>query len=120
VSPWVLAARDAGATVRFVPLVPEDGALNLDALKPVLSARTKMVAVGLCLECDGDDQSGAQIALSGHTRLARWFSRRGALCAACADRRAIFGCDFLACSRLTSFLDRTWGFCGAASVVRRA
>ena len=39
VSPWVLAARDAGATVRFVDIHPEDCTLDLDDLQRQLDPR---------------------------------------------------------------------------------
>src|SRR5438067_1401235 len=45
VRPWVLAARDAGATARFIDIRPEDCTLDLDDLRRKLSARTRLVAV---------------------------------------------------------------------------
>ena len=42
--PWQLAARDTGATLRYVPL-KADGTLQIEALDDVLTARTKLVAV---------------------------------------------------------------------------
>ncbi|UCH11754.1 MAG: cysteine desulfurase [Fidelibacterota bacterium] len=42
--PWQLAARDTGATLRYVPL-KENGTLQIEALDDVLTARTKLVAV---------------------------------------------------------------------------
>ena len=44
VSPWVLAARDAGATTRWVDVVEEDGTLDLESLGAVLGDRTRVVA----------------------------------------------------------------------------
>src|SRR5262245_9286059 len=41
VSPWVLAARDAGATVRYAPIRGEDCTLDLDELFRLLNERTK-------------------------------------------------------------------------------
>ena len=46
VSPWIRAARDAGATVRFVPFHEEDCTLDLEAFRGALSSRTKLVAFG--------------------------------------------------------------------------
>lgn len=40
VSPWALAARDAGASVRFVDVREEDGTLDLESLGAVLGERT--------------------------------------------------------------------------------
>jgi cysteine desulfurase/selenocysteine lyase len=42
--PWQLAARDTGATLRYIPTT-EDGTLNLDDLDELLTERTKLVAV---------------------------------------------------------------------------
>src|SRR5262249_41848994 len=46
VTPWMLAARDAGATVRVCDIHPEDCTLDLDDLRRQLSQRTRLVAVG--------------------------------------------------------------------------
>src|SRR5262245_61400621 len=40
VSPWVLAARDAGAKVRYAPLNQQDCTLDLDELRKLLNERT--------------------------------------------------------------------------------
>src|SRR2546427_6018685 len=40
VTPWVLAARDAGATARFVDIHPEDCTLDLEDLRGKLSEKT--------------------------------------------------------------------------------
>ncbi len=45
-SPWVLAAKDRGVTVREVRFHPEDGTLNLDDLRRTLEGRPKLLAVG--------------------------------------------------------------------------
>src|SRR5207302_6059185 len=47
VSPWVLAARDAGASVRWIDIHPGDCTLDLDSFRRQLSERTKLVAVGV-------------------------------------------------------------------------
>src|ERR1043166_811132 len=47
VSPWLLAARDSGATVRWIDVRPEDCTLDLDTFRAQLSDRTKLVAVGM-------------------------------------------------------------------------
>lgn len=46
VSPWLLAARDAGVEVRWLDLDPERGTLRLDALPGLLGGRARLVAVG--------------------------------------------------------------------------
>src|SRR6266540_7260439 len=45
VSPWALAARDAGATVRTCDIHPEDCTLDMDELRRLLSPRTRLVAL---------------------------------------------------------------------------
>src|SRR5205814_5939833 len=47
VTPWVLAARDAGAAVRWIDIHPEDAALDIVSFRRQLSKRTKLVAVGM-------------------------------------------------------------------------
>src|SRR5262249_42404271 len=44
VSPWVLAARDAGATAQVVDIRPDDCTLDLDDLRRRLGPRTKLLA----------------------------------------------------------------------------
>src|SRR5207253_804671 len=45
VRPWALAARDAGAEVRFVDVRPEDCTLDLDDLARKLDGRVKLLAL---------------------------------------------------------------------------
>ena len=45
VAPWVLAAEDAGATVRTWELRREDCALYVEDLEPLLNERTRLVAL---------------------------------------------------------------------------
>ena len=44
VTPWILAARDAGATARFVDVHPEDCTLDLEDLRGKLCAKTRWLA----------------------------------------------------------------------------
>lgn len=53
VSPWVLAARNAGAEVRFVRIRPEDCTLDLNDFRAKLSPRTKLVALGCASNAAG-------------------------------------------------------------------
>ena len=46
VTPWILAARDAGATVRWIDIHPEDCTLDLESFRKQLSEKTRLVAVG--------------------------------------------------------------------------
>lgn len=45
VRPWMIAAQAVGATVRFAEMDPQTGELPMDAVREVLSDRTRLVAV---------------------------------------------------------------------------
>lgn len=62
VAPWLLAARDAGATVRWIDFDPETGVLDLDALPGLLGKRTRLVAVGAASNALGTLNDVAAIA----------------------------------------------------------
>jgi cysteine desulfurase family protein (TIGR01976 family) len=53
IRPWVIAARDAGATVRWVDVRPHDVTLELGSLERVLSSRTRLVAVTMASNAVG-------------------------------------------------------------------
>ncbi len=101
--PWVLAARDAGATVRYVPFRPADCTLDLDALAAALSDRTRLVAVGAASNAVGTVNPVAAIGALARRHGAQLFvdavhfapHRR-------IDRRA-WGCDYLVCSAYKFF-----------------
>jgi len=103
VTPWVLAARDAGATVRWVDIHPEDCTLDLDTFDRQLGERTRLVAVGLASNGVGTvndvatitrraKQAGAMVFVD-----AVHFAPHGPI-----DVQAL-GCDFLACSAYKFF-----------------
>jgi cysteine desulfurase family protein (TIGR01976 family) len=112
VSPWVLAARDAGASVRYVPIHVEDCTLNLEALRDALTSRTRLIAVGCASNATGT--------INPVRDIADWAHRAGALVFldavhyaphALIDVQAL-GCDFLACSTYKFFgphLGVLWG-----------
>jgi cysteine desulfurase family protein (TIGR01976 family) len=47
VAPWLAVAEDRGLAVRWIELAEDGATLDLDSLDAVLSARTRVVAVGL-------------------------------------------------------------------------
>jgi cysteine desulfurase family protein (TIGR01976 family) len=53
VTPWVLAARDAGAVVRHVRIHPDDCTLDLDDLRRQLCDRTRLAAIGCASNATG-------------------------------------------------------------------
>lgn len=103
IRPWVLAARDAGATVRFVDIHPEDCTLDLEDLRRQLSPRVRLVAVTCASNAVGSVNDVRRI-----TRLAH---EAGALvfldAVHYAPHRLIdvqdWDCDFLACSAYKFF-----------------
>ncbi len=103
VTPWVLAARDGGATVRWIDIHPEDCTLDLDTFRRQLSDRTRLVAVGLASNGVGTINDVATIAQEAH-RAGAWvfadavhYAPHGPI-----DVHAL-GCDFLACSAYKFF-----------------
>jgi cysteine desulfurase family protein (TIGR01976 family) len=98
VRPWVLAAEDAGATVRWVDVVDDDVTLDRASFDRALSERTRLVAFTLASNAVGTipraaeltrraQQAGAVVAVDG-VHLAQHRA---------LDLRAI-GADILACS----------------------
>jgi len=76
VRPWILAAADAGATVRWVDVRSDDVTLDLDDLAGAIGPRTKLVACTLASNAVGTmppaaevvgiaKQAGALVALDG-------------------------------------------------------
>ncbi len=66
VSPWVLAARDAGATVRHVEIRREDCTLDRDDFGRKLSRKTRLVAVGYASNAVGTINPIERIAAMAH------------------------------------------------------
>ncbi len=103
VTPWVLAARDAGIKVQFVRFRSEDCTLDLDDIRAKINGRSKLVAVGCASNATGGINPVRQIA--------DWAHEAGALVFADAvhfaphglvDVKAL-GVDFLACSAYKFF-----------------
>jgi len=111
-SPWVLAARDAGATVKVVPVRKDDCTLDLDQFTSMLSARTRLVAVGCASNSVGTINPVREIIRLAHGVGALVFL--DAVHSAphqLVDVRA-WDCDFLACSAYKFFGPHTgilWG-----------
>ncbi len=66
VSPWVLAARDAGAVVRHVEINRHDCTLDMDDFQRKLSNRTRLVAVGCASNATGTINPVAEICRRSH------------------------------------------------------
>ena len=101
-TPWVMAAADAGVTVREVP-INDDTTFNLDAFGDLLNKRTKLVAIG--------GASNASGTINPIQKVCEMAKSVGALSFVDAvhfaphksiDVKAI-GCDMLACSAYKFF-----------------
>jgi cysteine desulfurase family protein (TIGR01976 family) len=66
ISPWMLLARDTGATLRWVDFRPEDCSLNLDDLERQLSKKTKIVTCGLASNAVGTINDVEMISRMAH------------------------------------------------------
>jgi len=112
ISPWLLAARDRGAVVRWVDFDPADCTWSAEELARAVGARTRIVAIGCASNATGTINPVAEAARIAHAA--------GALCFVDAvhyaphgslDVQAI-GCDMLVCSAYKFFgphLGILWG-----------
>lgn len=103
ITPWVLAARDAGATVRHVDFDRRDCTLDLDHLRDLLSERTRLVAVACASNATGGIHPIEEIVSLAHAHGALVFADAVHY----APHRLIdvtaWGVDFLACSAYKFF-----------------
>jgi cysteine desulfurase family protein (TIGR01976 family) len=103
VDPWLLAARDAGAKVRWLPVDTATLTLDLGDLEGIVNERTKLVAVNLASNAVGTVPDVARI--SGRAR------EVGALVAVDAVHAAphiplnrdVIGADIVTCSAYKFF-----------------
>jgi cysteine desulfurase family protein (TIGR01976 family) len=103
-TPWAIAARDAGATLRAVALRGPDGTLDLDDLRRKLSSRTRLVAVGCASNATGTIHPVREIAELAHAAGAEVFLDAVHYAPHLLPDVAAWGCDYLACS--------AYKFCG--------
>jgi len=73
VSPWVLAARDGGAVVRFADVHPEDCTLDMEGLRKLLNPRTRWLALACASNAVGTINDVHTIARWAHDAGARVF-----------------------------------------------
>ena len=66
ISPWLLAARDVGAKVRWVEVAPEDCTLDLASLETALGPRTRVVAFTLASNAVGTITPAIEIVRRAH------------------------------------------------------
>lgn len=103
ISPWLLAAEDRGCRLRWLDFDVEDGTLRLDQLDGLLSARTRLVAVGYASNALGTINPVASIVERAHAAGALiyvdavHYAPHGPI-----DVQAL-GCDFLVASAYKFF-----------------
>ncbi|MBM4005514.1 MAG: cysteine desulfurase-like protein [Planctomycetes bacterium] len=102
-TPWALAARDAGATVRVVDIDTRDCTLDLRHFEQLLSARTRFVAVGCASNATGTVNPVAPIIELAHRRGAHVFLDAVHFAPHALLRVQDWNCDYLACSAYKFF-----------------
>jgi len=103
VTPWRLAARDAGVTLHYAGLRPEDGTLDVDALLDLLSPRTRLVAVGCASNATGSVNPVAEITAAAHAAGAEVYLDAVHYAPHGLIDVDTWGCDYLACSAYKFF-----------------
>ena len=112
VAPWLAAAEERGAVVRWVDIRPDDCTLDLEGLASVLGPRTRLVAVGLASNAVGTINPVRRIAEMAHATGAWIFVDAVHAAPHLAIDVAELGADLLACSPYKFFgphLGMLWG-----------
>lgn len=112
VNPWLLAARDAGATARMVPVRAADTTLDLDQLGAALGPRTRLVAVTAASNATGALTPLARIAEMAHAVGAELVVDAVHLAPHRLMDVAGWGCDYAVCSAYKFFAPHVgvlWG-----------
>lgn len=103
VSPWVLAARDAGANIRHVEIREDDCTIDLARLTSLLNRRTKLVAVGYASNAVGTINPVREICTRAKSVGAFTFVDAVHFAPHGRINVGAIGCDFLACSAYKFF-----------------
>ncbi len=103
VTPWVLAARDAGVTVRHLGIHARDCTLDLDDLRRKLSPRTRLVAVGAASNAVGTINPVAEICRMAHAVGAELYIDAVHAAPHLLPDVAVWDCDWLVASAYKFF-----------------
>lgn len=112
ITPWTLAARDAGVEVKFVPFTSNDFTLDMDALGECLNEKTRLVAVGAASNATGGINPIKSITEMAHQHGAQVFVDAVHYGPHGLIDVSDWGCDFLACSTYKFFgphMGLLWG-----------
>jgi cysteine desulfurase family protein (TIGR01976 family) len=118
VSPWVLAARDAQANVRFVDVRIPECTLDLDAVRQAITSRTRLVAVGCASNAVGTVNDVTTIGQLAHARGALVFLDAVHYGPHAPIDVQAWDCDFLACSAYKFFGPHVGVLWGRAHLLR--
>ena len=116
IRPWVLAARDAGATVRWVDLRTDDVTLDAGSFEAALSDRTRLVAFTLASNAVGIDHAGGRVSWRARRRSAPWWPSTACTWRSIARSTSTRWAPTSWPSRPTRCSDPTWACwrCGAS------
>ena len=103
VTPWVLAARDAGVTVHYVNFHPADCTLDMQDLASKLNSRTRLVAVGCASNIVGTINPVREVCRLAHAVGAQVFLDAVHYAPHALPNVDEWGCDWLACSAYKFF-----------------
>ena len=112
VTPWVLAARDAGVTVHYIDFDRATCTLDQNDYASKLSSRTRLVAIGCASNLVGTINPVQAMCQSAHSVGAHVFLDAVHYAPHALPQVAEWGCDFLACSAYKFFgphLGVLWG-----------
>ncbi len=103
VMPWVLAAQERGARVRWADVDVESGTLDMEDVRRQITTSTKLVAVGYASNATGTiNDVGTIIGWAGEVGALTFVDAVQYAPHGLIDVRAL-GCDFLACSSYKFF-----------------
>lgn len=112
VTPWVMAARDAGASVEHVAINPADCTLDLDDFQKKLNSRTRLVAVTCASNATGTINPVREIIELAHRAGSLVFLDAVHYAPHALPDVTAWNCDFLACSAYKFFgphVGMIWG-----------
>ena len=118
VTPWEVAARDAGAQVRYVGVIAGDGTLDLEQLRSALSERTRLVAVSAASNLIGTVQPIGEIVAWAHDVGAQVFVDAVHYAPHRLIDVAAWQCDYLSCSPYKFFGPHVGVLWGRAELLR--
>ena len=103
VTPWVLAARDSGATIRYVPLRTADCTLDPVEIAAAITPRTRLIALGCASNIVGTINPVREVCRLGHAVGAQVFLDAVHYAPHALPDVHEWGCDWLACSAYKFF-----------------